>query len=97
MTEQEKNQPYALTKAEWQEFAELPDIREVWGLEDGNGEDLAEIAYGVKFKFRSGVPGYSGDLYFLMGDILTETSPWQFIRENGKLKLIYPVPELWLF
>jgi hypothetical protein len=81
-------QPYALSKAEWREIANLPDVREAWGLNEETGEDFAEIAYGVKFKFVSGHPGYIGDLYILQGDTLTDDPPWQFIREGGKLKLI---------
>jgi hypothetical protein len=83
-----ENQPYALSKVEWQEIAELPEVREAWGLNEETGEDFAEITYGVKFKFVSGIPGYTGDLYILQGDTLTGDPTWQFIREDGKLKLI---------
>ena len=56
MTESE-NHPYVLSKAEWHEIAELPEVREAWELNEETGEDFAEIAYGVKFKFVSGSLG----------------------------------------
>jgi hypothetical protein len=65
--------PHNLTDAEWRELGNLPVIRECWGLEeDQNPLDLASLAYGAKFDFVSGGPGYVGDLYVLFGDSLNE-------------------------
>lgn len=65
--------PYNLTRAEWIELGSLAVIRESWGLEnDQDPLDLASLAYGAKFHFVSGSPGYVGDLYVLQGDALGE-------------------------
>lgn len=65
--------PHKLTEAEWREIGSLPVIRESWGLEDDqNPLDLASLAYGAKFDFVSGGPGYVGELYVLLGDSLGE-------------------------
>ena len=65
--------PHTLTEAEWRELGSLPVIRESWGLEDGQDPlDLASYAYGARFDFISGSPGYVGDLYILQGDALNE-------------------------
>jgi hypothetical protein len=65
--------PYKLTEAEWKELGSVPVIRESWGLEDGQDPlDLASLAYGAKFDFVSGSPGYVGDLYILGGDSISE-------------------------
>ena len=65
--------PHKLTGAEWREIGSVPVIRESWGLEDDqNPLDLASLAYGAKFDFVSGSPGYVGELYVLFGDSLGE-------------------------
>jgi len=65
--------PHKLTKAEWKELGSVTIIRESWGLEDGQDPlDLATRAYGAKFNFVSGSPGYVGDLYILGGDSISE-------------------------
>jgi hypothetical protein len=65
--------PHKLTEAEWREIGSLPVIRESWGLEDDQSPlDLASLAYGAKFDFISGSPGYVGELYVLLGDSLGE-------------------------
>ena len=65
--------PHKLTKAEWRELGSLPVIRESWGLEEEQDPlDLASLAYGAKFDFVSGGPGYVGDLYVLQGDAIGE-------------------------
>ena len=60
-------------------------IRESWGLEEAqNPLDLATLAYGARFNFVSGSPGYVGDLYVLQGDAIAE--PMVLRRsENGNL------------
>ncbi len=61
--------PVPLTRSEWNEVAALDIVRQSWGLEsDESGETFAQTAYGVKFAFVSGGPGYVGDLYIIMGD-----------------------------
>ena len=65
--------PHTLTEAEWRELGSLPVIRESWGLEDDHDAlEIASYAYGAKFNFISGSPGYVGDLYILAGDSLGE-------------------------
>jgi hypothetical protein len=65
--------PHKLTNAEWRELGSLIVIRESWGLDEGQAPlDLANIAYGARFDFVSGSPGYVGDLYVLQGDALAE-------------------------
>jgi hypothetical protein len=76
--------PHKLTEAEWRELGSLLVVRESWGLEDGQDPlDLASLAYGAKFHFVSGSPGYVGDLYVLQGDALGE--PMVLRRENDQL------------
>jgi len=65
--------PHKLSEAEWREVGSVPVIRESWGLEDGQDPlDLASLAYGAKFDFVSGGPGYVGEVYVLLGDSLGE-------------------------
>jgi hypothetical protein len=65
--------PHKLTEAEWREIGSLTVIRESWGLDDDQSPlDLALVAYGAKFDFVSGGPGYVGDVYVLLGDSLGE-------------------------
>lgn len=60
---------HALTETEWQEIAALPAIRNAWSLEGSpNPHDLATRAYGAKFTFQSGFPGYVVDLGMLRGE-----------------------------
>jgi hypothetical protein len=81
------NTPRELSVAEWQELMQLPEVRDAWGIEDGETpEDFAEMVYGVKFDFASAMaPGYVGDLYILHGDALGE--PMVFIRKDGHLAI----------
>jgi hypothetical protein len=72
-------------QTEWGEIIQVPEIREGWGLEkDATVEDLKSMVYGVKFDFKSGSPGYVGDLYILQDDALQ--APLVFIRKDGKLE-----------
>jgi hypothetical protein len=77
--------PHKLTREEWRELGSLLVIRESWCLEeDQDPLDLASLAYGARFEFVSGSPGYVGDIYILQGDALGE--PMVFRRdENGYL------------
>lgn len=65
--------PHKLTNAEWRELGNLTVIRESWGLQDDQDPlDLAILAYGAKFDFISGSPGYVGEIFVLLGDSLGE-------------------------
>jgi hypothetical protein len=77
------NIPKEISEAEWKEIMQLPVIRESWGLDGSETpEQFADMVYGVKFDFVSGVgPGYVGDLYMLHGDALGE--PITLIRKEG--------------
>ena len=81
------NKPQEVSLAEWNEIIQVPKIRESWGLEDETPEEFANHAYGVKFDFVSGGPGYFGDLYVLYGDALSG-EPVVLVRENGRLKAV---------
>ena len=71
-----------MTPAEWDEVATLPEVRDSWSLEsDHAGAALAEAAYGAKFHFFSGSPGYVGELYLIHGDTLA-TPPLVIARDH---------------
>ena len=74
--------------AEWEEIIQLPEIRESWGLENETAEQFANVAFGAKFDFVSGGPGYVGDLYVIHGDALGE--PMTLVRRNGRLAVVWP-------
>ena len=65
--------PHQLTQAEWREIGNLQVIRESWGLESEQDPlELASLAYGARFEFVSGGPGYVGDLCIIQGDSMCE-------------------------
>jgi hypothetical protein len=75
--------PHIITEAEWQEISRFPAVRDAWGLDDDvDPLEFASCVYGAKFNFRSGSPGYVGDLYVLQGDALTEVRPIVLRRDN---------------
>jgi hypothetical protein len=79
--------PHTLTEAEWRELGSLPVIRESWGLDDAQDSlDLSVLAYGARFDFVSGSPGYVGDLYVLQGDALSE--PMVLRRDDKGLLIV---------
>ena len=65
--------PKEITIDEWREIVEIAFVREAWGLYDIKlaPEEFAKSAYGAKFDFVSGSPGYCGDLYIIYGDALS--------------------------
>lgn len=78
--------PHNLTEAEWKEIADLPAIRESWGLEEGSDPmEFASYVYAARFNFISGSPGYVGDIYIIQGDSLAEPV---VLRRNKDNKLI---------
>jgi hypothetical protein len=81
------NTPHQISTAEWKEIMQVPSIKESWGLEGNETpEQFAELAYGARFDFASGGPGYVGDLYVIHGDALGE--PMTLIRRDGKLVVV---------
>jgi hypothetical protein len=77
--------PIPLSSSEWDEIASVPYVRESWGLHsDETGTSLAQSAYGTKFDYVSGSPGYCGDLYIVAGDALS-APPVMLIRRDGDL------------
>ena len=81
------NKPQEISIPEWKEIMQLQVIRESWGLEDETPEQFADMVYGAKFDFTSGVgPGYVGDLFILHGDSLGE--PMTLIRRDGQLVVV---------
>jgi hypothetical protein len=82
------NRPQDISSAEWREIMQFPAVRDAWGIEEiDTPEFFAELVYAVKFHFKSGGPGYVGDLYILHGDSVDET-PIVLIREGGGLKSV---------
>jgi hypothetical protein len=82
------NEPKSITQEEWHEIVSLPQVRGACGLsDDETAEHFASRTYSAKFKFQSGGPGYSGDLYILQGDALSEDPPMVLIRREGKLEV----------
>lgn len=81
------NTPKPLSNAEWREIIDVPEVKESWGLAGNETpEEFADSAYGVKFDFASGGPGYVGEMYLLSGDALGE--PFTLIRKEGKLVVV---------
>jgi len=80
--------PSPLSPTEWDEVAALEVVHESWGLGSGDaGEALSEVAYGAKFHFFSGSPGYVGDLFIIHGDTLA-APPFILIRNaENRLEL----------
>jgi len=66
--------PHSLRPEEWDEIAALDIVREAWGLNALTADDpkpgtqLSTLAYGARFDFVSGGPGYAGDLFFIHDD-----------------------------
>lgn len=86
----EDMKPHPITPAEWKEIVAIPDIRDMWGVEDDIAPDEFESrVYGARFNFISGGPGYVGDLFILQGDALNDAAPVVLKRDSkGKLALI---------
>ena len=83
-----KKEPHSLTADEWDEIAGVSAIRDSWGLApEDRGEALKLMAYGVRFDFESGGPGYSGDLYVVQGDSFGG-APLVLCRQGGTLSLV---------
>ena len=78
---QDRN-PHHITDLEWREIAAVPAVREACGLtDDVTPPEFASVVFGAKFNFSSGGPGYSGDLFVLQGDAITEAPP-MVLRRN---------------
>jgi len=78
------NKPQEISTEEWRELTQLRAVGESWGLSDDTPEEFSNMAYGVKFDFMSGGPGYVGELFILHGDALG-TEPMVIIRREGHL------------
>jgi len=75
--------PLRLTKSEWIEIMQLPEVRDAWGMEDDESPaDFSAHVYAAKFKFHSGSPSYVGDLYIMHGDALTDEGPMVLRRDS---------------
>lgn len=85
------NDPRPLRREEWEEIAALEFVRDSWGLDPlfgSLGEQLSLFAYGARYDFASGGPGYVGDLYTIQGDAFGD-APLQFFRnEKGAVELV---------
>lgn len=77
------HQPRPLTDKEWAEVAALPAVREAWGLPDADaGRQLAACAFGARFDFSTGGPGYAGDLFVIHDDAFGGP-PLVLTRDDG--------------
>jgi hypothetical protein len=81
------NKPLEISIEEWREIIQVPEVRESWGITDETPEEFANVAYGAKFNFISGSPGYIGVIFILQGDHLTGDAPFVLMRHDGKLTL----------
>lgn len=81
------NKPQEISIAEWKEIIQVPEVRELWGIEDETPEEFSNTVYGAKFDFESGGPGYVGDLYMLYGDAISGV-PVILIRKAGRLSAV---------
>jgi hypothetical protein len=88
------NKPIEISLPEWQEIIAVPEVRDMWGLDNQSAEEFADVCYGVKFNFHSGGPGYVGDLFVLMGDALS-AAPAVLSRNHttGKLEVVEFSPD----
>ncbi len=82
------NKPMALSSADIQEIAAIEDIQQMWGA--ANAIEMAQLLdldiCAVKFpEYMTDGPGYSGELFVLMGGALEP--PLMLIREKGKLTI----------
>ncbi len=84
MTNTKDQRPHPISAAEWREIAAVREVRDAWGMQASDGaEYLKDFAYGVRFAFTSGSPGYCGDLFILQGDALTDVPPLVLTRDEG--------------
>ena len=66
------NKPQVITTREWASIMVVPEIREEYCINFGDKpEDFAAKMYGAKFAFESKRRRYSGDLYVIYNDTLS--------------------------
>lgn len=84
------NKPHELTDQEWEELAAARAVQEGFGLDDEAepGRWLRSNAYGVRFDYENGSPGYCGPLYLVKGDGAPEIAPLTLIRREKGLELL---------
>jgi hypothetical protein len=76
------NEPMPLTASEWEEMFNASFVRLAWGLDDDAGSNLEtwkQSVSAVRFDRMPGWPGYVGELYILVGDVLP-ASPFVLTR-----------------
>jgi hypothetical protein len=78
------NKPIEIALPEWEEIMQVVEVKEGWGLEHETAKEFASMAYGVKFHFQSGSPGYVSDVYIIQGEL--GVAPIVLIREGGELR-----------
>ena len=90
-----RHAPLIITDKEWKELMNVPEVVQAWGLDNDPKITLVKEfkaqAYGAKFDFVSGSPGYCGDLFVLLGDY--PTVPMALIRDLNTNKLTVLAPE----
>jgi hypothetical protein len=77
--------PIEISISEWQEIAQLEEIKRWQGNLGSIPEVLAKKVYGVKFDFIGDGSGYVGDMFILQGKEI-ENRPKIFIKVHGKLQ-----------
>lgn len=84
MYSKENNLPLPISNDEYQEILTVPEVKQAWGISEGNAIDAGPYLYAVKFNFMSGSPGYVGPLYLIYGDVVSG-NPFVLIRDGDKL------------
>lgn len=82
------SKPIPLSAAEIREIAAIEDIRQMWGADDAAdmAQRLERDICTVKFpRYTTDGPGYSGELFLLMGGALE--APLMLVRKNGHLTI----------
>ncbi len=60
--------PRRILMRELAEIARVPDVRDLWGIEDEADERaFAKAAQGAAIPFQSDCPGYAGEVFVLLG------------------------------
>jgi len=90
--------PSSLSAMEWQEIAMIPAVQQAWGLDaekrNALGAELQAMAFGAKFDFVSGGPGYVGELFTIYGDSLCEPMTLTRNQSTKALEIVGDVPTL---
>jgi hypothetical protein len=78
------NKPMEISIAEWNDIMTVPDIREEYCITFGDrAEEFAAKMYGAKYAFESKRRGYSGELYIIYNDTMSNKTFRLIRHERG--------------